>query len=1034
MTDGLVGLSISLAERVSIAFYQNAIPIASEIALTNQSAEDLAEVEIRLSSEPSYFVPASWRIERIVAGGVHHIALPDLRLEPGVLACLTETVRARVTVRAIHGDVELAAQQGEIELLPPSHWGGVVAAPELLAAFVRPNDPAVDLLIRDAATALASAGKATAIDGYKSKLKVRAYEIAEAIWIALARRNITYVLPPASFERSGQKVRSPSDVMDRRVATCLDLSLLYAACAEQAGLNPLLVLVAGHAFVGLWLKDEDFSAAVVDDVQILRKRRSLDDIVFIETTVLTAQPPARFAAAVQSGGEHLVEGAKARFELAIDIKRARARQIRPLDLGGSASARVDTQPVSPTLQLDFDEPPALAEEILIAEPLEGEATDRLEIWKRRLLDLTLRNKLLNFKDEKKAITLECPDPARVEDLLSSGTQFKLLARTEVLGDGDQRSAELFADRHHDDGRRRYILEALARGELHTRIVDKELDARLTELFRLARTSFEEGGANILFMALGFLQWTQNDTGRSCRAPLLLVPVSLQRASVRSGFRLSMHEDEARFNPTLIELLRQDFKLRMPELEGELPTDELGLDVSRIWRIVRTHVRDLQGWEVTEDVIISTFSFTKYLMWNDLHDRTELLKRNPVVRHLVDTPKNSYGDGSGFPDPRRLDAEYRPADVFAPLSADSSQLAAVLATQAGKDFVLFGPPGTGKSQTIANIIAQCLAHRRTVLFVSQKTAALEVVQRRLREIGLGDYCLEVHSTKAQKSEVLGQLKAAWHERKVPNAADWVVATSELQALRDELNGLVVALHGRRGNGMSAYEAFGRVVAYGDRFAQIRFDWPSQLEHSPATLANLRVLCRDLKTAVQAVGSVAAHPLTGIEAVIWSPAWRNELQTVINDVAGQLQELRSSAASFAALLIGPDRAFDQESLGGMAALAAHLTKPEARGGIAFLTEQGDALRHAISELRRMQEAAIAKRRRLAGRYRSAIMERDPRGLLGEWRAATSANFLVRGGRQKAVLTQLRVFADGPLPTDPADDLAHPGRTLRPGTGGE
>ena len=126
--------------------------------------------------------------------------------------------------------------------------------------------------------------------------------------------------------------------MDRRVATCLDLSLLYAACAEQAGLNPLLVLVAGHAFVGLWLKDEDFSAAVVDDVQILRKRRSLDDIVFIETTVLTAQPPARFAAAVQSGGEHLVEGAKARFELAIDIKRARARQIRPLDLGGSASA------------------------------------------------------------------------------------------------------------------------------------------------------------------------------------------------------------------------------------------------------------------------------------------------------------------------------------------------------------------------------------------------------------------------------------------------------------------------------------------------------------------------------------------------------------------------------------------------------------------------------------------------------------------------------------------------------------------------
>ena len=131
-----------------------------------------------------------------------------------------------------------------------------------------------------------------------------------------------------------------------------------------------------------------------------------------------------------------------------------------------------------------------------------------------------------------------------------------------------------------------------------------------------------------------------------------MPISLQRSSVRAGFRLALHEDEARFNPTLLELLRQDFQLRMPELEGDLPTDAAGLDVERIWRIVRTHVRDLQGWEVTEDVIISTFSFTKYLMWKDLHDRTELLKRNPVVRHLIDTPKNSYGDGIGLPRTRK----------------------------------------------------------------------------------------------------------------------------------------------------------------------------------------------------------------------------------------------------------------------------------------------------------------------------------------------------------------------------------------------
>ena len=219
-------------------------------------------------------------------------------------------------------------------------------------------------------------------------------------------------LPPASFERIGQKVRGPSDILDRRVATCLDLSLLYAACAEQAGLNPVIVLVAGHAFVGVWLKDEEFSAAVVDDVQILRKRRSLDDLVFVETTLLTAQPPARFAAAVAAA------------PITCGRRRNSASSWRSTS-AGHACARfgpsiwaatvlsVSAGQLAPDLSPpEFGETPALTEEIVVAEPAADERLDRLETWKRRLLDLTLRNKLLNFKDAKKSVELECPDPAR----------------------------------------------------------------------------------------------------------------------------------------------------------------------------------------------------------------------------------------------------------------------------------------------------------------------------------------------------------------------------------------------------------------------------------------------------------------------------------------------------------------------------------------------------------------------------------------------------------------------------------------------
>jgi KaiC/GvpD/RAD55 family RecA-like ATPase len=144
------------------------------------------------------------------------------------------------------------------------------------------------------------------------------------------------------------------------------------------------------------------------------------------------------------------------------------------------------------------------------------------------------------------------------------------------------------------------------------------------------------------------------------------------------------------------------------------------------------------------------------------------------------------------------------------------LSAVLAAAKGKNFVLFGPPGTGKSQTITNMIAQCLAEKKTVLFVAQKTAALEVVMRRLKEIGLEDHALEIHSAKAQKSFVLAQLKEAWHNRSPSSARNWTEATVELKELRNKLNLLVAALHEERPNGLTAYQAFSVIVANRDRF--------------------------------------------------------------------------------------------------------------------------------------------------------------------------------------------------------------------------
>ena len=132
------------------------------------------------------------------------------------------------------------------------------------------------------------------------------------------------------------------------------------------------------------------------------------------------------------------------------------------------------------------------------------------------------------------------------------------------------------------------------------------------------------------------------------------------------------------------------------------------------------------------MVLSNFSFVKYLMWKDLVDRTDALKRNPVVRHLIDTPKESYGDPADLPDERLLDNEVDTRDLFMPLPADSSQTAAVVAAARGKDFVLFGPPGTGKSQTIANMIVQLLADGQTVPAAGMKDHDRWLLARRRLE--------------------------------------------------------------------------------------------------------------------------------------------------------------------------------------------------------------------------------------------------------------------------------------------------------------
>ncbi len=899
-------IDVTLIAKLNLADFQNAVPLIRDLWLINETDHTHEQVELILTSDPPFLKPRRWRIDSLAAGSRYPIRDLDLHLDGGLLARLTEAETATVSLvlRTVGADASipaLAHRDAHLELLPRNQWGGISHLPDLVAAFVQPNDPAVDRLLKRTAEVLRQNNRNPALDGYAGGAK-RAWELASAIWGAAAGMQLDYALPPASFERSGQKVRSPGQIESAGIGTCFDLALLFCAALEQAGLNPLLVFTEGHAFAGVWLQPEEFSTTVVDDVTALRKRLRLKELVLFETTLITQRPTVPFSYATERGAQQVDESQDAEFRLAVDIRRARLQRIKPLASAEAAVATAaDTEassstPAMPTIEdaPDLsDSAPANAEDASQLDP-----KDRLLRWQRKLLDLSLRNNLLNFKGGKKALKLEAPDPGALEDLLASGQPLKLRPRPDLMDGADPRDQAIYEARERENVRRAHALEALQKREVFVGVPETELDSRLTELFRSARTTLQEGGANTLYLALGFLSWTREDRdGQRYRAPLILVPVSLQRKSARSGFTLSLHDDEPRFNPTLIEMLRQDFELSLGALEGELPRDDNGLDVAAVWKSVGHAIKDIKGWEVTEDVVLSMFSFAKYLMWKDLAERSEQLRENPVVRHLLDTPCDAYPPGAPFPQVRELDQHFDPTQVFCPLPADSSQLSAVLAASQGKDFVLIGPPGTGKSQTIANLIAQSLAQGRRVLFVSEKIAALDVVYRRLREIGLGEFCLELHSSKARKLDVLAQLQSAWSSSGQADAEQWRAEADKLKGLRDALNIYVERLHQRRRNGLSLFDAIGTVSA-GHDVPALALAWPSADQHDHAGMEQLRHAVDRLEVNAQAIGhaSLAKHPLALIGHGDWSPTWQQQLIAAARDLLPATQATIESADAF------------------------------------------------------------------------------------------------------------------------------------------
>ncbi len=932
-------LDVDLDPRVHYALHQNDVPVVKEVRLTNDGAEDLHDLDVAVTIGANLAKPWTKRLDHLRAGATHRLTALDLGLDPEILRNQTEreatSLQVVVTQGAGEGLRRLAELEKPVEILAFREWAGLRSLPELLAAFVLPNQKSVQGLLARTATRLQQATGRSSLAGYQERNPQRIRATVAAVFQALHDCQLRYANPPASFEEEGQKVRLPDDVLETRLGTCLDLTLLAAAALEQIGLHPLLVLTRGHAFVGCWLEERTFAECVVVDGVRLRKRIDVGDVLVFEATRLTEDHACDFEGALARSRQQLDDLAV--FQCAVDVRQARVQRIRPLPVREAASYEITAETLAaedvppapnPTPVVDPDPAPTMPppgtsapqpDPAPAATPPEPELpTDpkerRIEGWKRRLLDLTYRNRLLAFRDSRRAIPLLLRDAAHLEDRLAGGSWFVCRPAPQI-----ERDTETHQQTSGEDLAQAIARDELDRRRLLTPLTALELDKRLIEVWRHARASLEETGANTLFLAVGMLRYREAAHSSVERhAPILLLPVEIERQSVREGFRLRIADDDAQVNVTLLEKLRAEFGIDPTGLD-ELPEDDEGLDVPAILQNFRRKIVDLDGFEVEPVCQVAIFSFQKFLMWRDLQARSGDLLKNPVVAHLVERSGRGYEADAEYPDPAVLDDTRKVIDTLCPMNADSSQLAAVFASSEGRSFVLEGPPGTGKSQTITNLIAQNLAAGRRVLFVSEKRAALEVVRDRLGRIGLGAFCLELHSNKASKKEVLEQLLEAFELSGAREPQDWAQVAGDLESERTALNGYVRTIHEPRGFGESLFQVTSRLIGLRDA-PRVALELGDVTTLDAGAVAKRREAVDRLTTAVREVGTVAGHPFAAVRRTEWRVTLPDEVDATLGEVDSALRRWKAALDVAAGRLGVPSEALDKARVHAVEELAA------------------------------------------------------------------------------------------------------------------
>ena len=480
---------------------------------------------------------------------------------------------------------------------------------------------------------------------------------------------------------------------------------------------------------------------------------------------------------------------------------------------------------------------------------------KLDAARAELLDLGLRNPLINYKLLKaRGVEIVDESPPDVYQILVQDSKvMSFLPKAESEEDDNL----LFDDEVEDD------LARYTDNKLQTDYSSTELQRRLLNTYYTARTVIEEQGVNTLYLALGMIQWYESESSDIPRhGPLILIPVEIDRTSVRASFRIRYTGEDIGTNLSLQEKLKSEFGIQFPDIPDVDDSEQS--NIQNYYQTVSSAIESLGRWTVDESAIaLGFFSFAKFLMYRDLDTKNwsdNSLSEHSVLQSVL---------VNGFHEPKpviddnvpNIDKHLNPANTYHVVDADSSQALAIYDVSQGRNLVIQGPPGTGKSQTITNLIAAAIAEGKRVLFVAEKMAALEVVKRKLDGVGLGNACLELHSHKMNKKAVVDELK------RVLDLTKPTTSEQEVESLiqkRDDLNSYCEAINTPIGeSGITPYQAYGELLAVERRLVGLELPTLDrhQFQHSAPEFKQGLERTELLQTHLKQMGVPKEHAFWG-----------------------------------------------------------------------------------------------------------------------------------------------------------------------------